>query len=75
MSDGTKLAFRRRRAQVKFGAEARCLEPYGILSLRDMLSLGAWRMGLGCLGEILPTAAAAVVLALEIETPKSNAQK
>ena len=43
-----------------------------------MLSLGAWRMGLGWLGEILPTAAvaaAAVVLALEIEIPKSNAQK
>ena len=25
------------------------------LPLRDMLSLGAWRMGLGCSGEILPS--------------------
>ena len=25
------------------------------LSLRDMLSLGAWRMGLGCSGKILPS--------------------
>ena len=25
------------------------------LSLRDMLSLGAWRMGLGCPGKILPS--------------------
>ena len=24
------------------------------LPLRDMLSLGAWRMGLGCSGKILP---------------------
>ena len=44
-----------------------------MLSLRDMLSLGAWRLGLGWLGEILPTAAvaAAVVLALQIQIPKS----
>ena len=30
------------------------------LSLRVMLSLGAWRVGLGCAGKILPTAAVAV---------------
>ena len=26
-----------------------------VLPLRDMISLGAWRMGLGCSGEILPS--------------------
>ena len=38
------------------GDRSDCIENIGVrdLPLRDMISLGAWRMGLGCPGKILP---------------------